>query len=365
MRGLLTLLWHGPRDARDVVRHVRRRDGRPARPGRRPLPRRSAASSPTTHGIATMRVGYRKPNDLSRCVHDVAAAADLASRSGARGFVVIGHSFGGAVAVQAGTVLGAHCRGRRHARRPSRPGASTRRSSATRRCSCCTAPTTRSCPRRRARSCRCSPVTARSCCSPAPATCSPRPRPRSASACSTWIPERFADGTATVRPSSGAGELGDDRGELVDVVVADDDVRQAPLLAAAVQLLGDLVLGADERRARLERLLGRARRTTAPAPRRASCGRARTLVTKKRIWISMSSMRAPAASRIHCTLRSVCSRSESLAASSPISPARRFGLMPTMSASRAAIDSTRLPPPPISSGGPGCLHRLRATTRSR
>ena len=58
-----------------------------------------------------MRVGYRKPNDLSRCVHDVAAAADLASRSGARGFVVVGHSFGGAVAIQAGTVLGAHCRG--------------------------------------------------------------------------------------------------------------------------------------------------------------------------------------------------------------------------------------------------------------
>lgn len=63
------------------------------------------------YGIATIRVGYRKPNDLSRCVHDVAAAADLASRSGAEGFVVVGHSFGGAVAIQAGTVLGADCRG--------------------------------------------------------------------------------------------------------------------------------------------------------------------------------------------------------------------------------------------------------------
>ena len=62
-------------------------------------------------GIGTLRVGYRKPNDLSRCVHDVAAAADLASRSGARRYVVIGHSFGGAVAVQAGIVLGEHCRG--------------------------------------------------------------------------------------------------------------------------------------------------------------------------------------------------------------------------------------------------------------
>ena len=44
-------------------------------------------------------------------MHDVAAAADLASRGGARRFVVVGHSFGGAVAVQAGVVLGEHCRG--------------------------------------------------------------------------------------------------------------------------------------------------------------------------------------------------------------------------------------------------------------
>ena len=62
-------------------------------------------------GIATVRVGYRKPNDLARCVHDVAAAADLAGRRGARRFVVMGHSFGGAVAIQTGAVLGTHCRG--------------------------------------------------------------------------------------------------------------------------------------------------------------------------------------------------------------------------------------------------------------
>src|SRR5256885_12300356 len=62
-------------------------------------------------GIGTVRVGYRKPNDLSRCVHDVAAACDLASRAGGRRFVVMGHSFGGAVAVQAGVVLGEHCAG--------------------------------------------------------------------------------------------------------------------------------------------------------------------------------------------------------------------------------------------------------------
>src|SRR5262249_27599101 len=46
-----------------------------------------------------------------RCVHDVAAAADLAARSGAQRFVVLGHSFGGAVAIQGGIVLGDACAG--------------------------------------------------------------------------------------------------------------------------------------------------------------------------------------------------------------------------------------------------------------
>ncbi len=110
MRGLLTVLWHGPRDASSVVITCGGGMGGllgPADGVYHTLGSELAAS----HGIATMRVGYRKPNDLSRCVHDVAAAADLAGRSGAREFVVIGHSFGGAVAVQAGAVLGAHCRG--------------------------------------------------------------------------------------------------------------------------------------------------------------------------------------------------------------------------------------------------------------
>ena len=72
MRGLLTLLWHGPTDADRVLVTVRRRDGQPARPRRR----RSTTTSACTlaeQGIGTIRVGYRKPNDLSRCVHDMAA----------------------------------------------------------------------------------------------------------------------------------------------------------------------------------------------------------------------------------------------------------------------------------------------------
>ena len=57
-------------------------------------------------GIATLRVSYRAPNDLGRCVHDALAAADVAARQGARRFVTIGHSFGGAVAVQLGMAMG-------------------------------------------------------------------------------------------------------------------------------------------------------------------------------------------------------------------------------------------------------------------
>jgi pimeloyl-ACP methyl ester carboxylesterase len=110
MRGLLTILWHGPREAADVVVMAGGGMGGLLGPADG-LYHDLGVRLADAYGIATMRVGYRKPNDLSRCVHDVAAAADLASRSGARGFVVMGHSFGGAVAVQAGTVLGTHCRG--------------------------------------------------------------------------------------------------------------------------------------------------------------------------------------------------------------------------------------------------------------
>jgi pimeloyl-ACP methyl ester carboxylesterase len=62
-------------------------------------------------GIGTVRVGYRQANHLPMCLHDVVAAADLTSRFGGERFVTVGHSFGGAVAIQAGVVLGEHCRG--------------------------------------------------------------------------------------------------------------------------------------------------------------------------------------------------------------------------------------------------------------
>jgi len=56
-------------------------------------------------GTPVLRVSYRRPNDLDACCLDVAAAAQLAVGAGAARVVVMGHSFGGAVAVQVGVAL--------------------------------------------------------------------------------------------------------------------------------------------------------------------------------------------------------------------------------------------------------------------
>jgi len=107
MEGLLTLLWHGDVEAERVLVTCGGGMGSllgPADALYAVLGERLWAD----HGIATVRVGYRRPNHLPRCVHDVAAAADLSSRRGGRRFVVMGHSFGGAVAIQAGIILAEH-----------------------------------------------------------------------------------------------------------------------------------------------------------------------------------------------------------------------------------------------------------------
>ena len=109
MRGLLTILWHGPVDAERVVVMGGGAMGGLLGPAGGLY--QDLGVTFAAQGIGTMRVGYRKPNDLVRCVHDLAATADLASRAGGRRFVTVGHSFGGAVAVQAGMVLGEHCAG--------------------------------------------------------------------------------------------------------------------------------------------------------------------------------------------------------------------------------------------------------------
>lgn len=56
-------------------------------------------------GVPVLRVSYRRPNDLDACCLDVAAAVQLAADAGAQRIVVMGHSFGGAVAVRVAVVM--------------------------------------------------------------------------------------------------------------------------------------------------------------------------------------------------------------------------------------------------------------------
>lgn len=104
-RGLLTLLWHGPAEADGVVVCVGGAMGGLLGPAEAMYHHLGRAMA--DRGIGLIRVGYRKPNDLDRCVHDALAALELAARHGAQRFVTVGHSFGGAVAIQAAAHLDA------------------------------------------------------------------------------------------------------------------------------------------------------------------------------------------------------------------------------------------------------------------
>ncbi len=109
LEGQLGLLWQGPSDAEDVVLcaaggmggYLGPADGLYTRLGE------TLAGADT----AVVCVDYRRPSHLESSLLDLAATADRAVQQGARRFVVLGHSFGGAVAIQAGCALGPYCAG--------------------------------------------------------------------------------------------------------------------------------------------------------------------------------------------------------------------------------------------------------------
>src|SRR5689334_1524224 len=68
MGGLLTLLWHGARDAPNVVVTCGGGMGSLLGPADGLYQWLGEQLAPLGTGV--VRVGYRKPNDLSRCVHD-------------------------------------------------------------------------------------------------------------------------------------------------------------------------------------------------------------------------------------------------------------------------------------------------------
>ncbi len=102
--GLLTLMWHGRADHPQAVIMVGGAMGGLLGPGNGLY--HTLGEELASQGTGALRVGYRVPNDLDRCLHDTLAAAEMAARAGARSFITLGHSFGGAVAIQAAAALG-------------------------------------------------------------------------------------------------------------------------------------------------------------------------------------------------------------------------------------------------------------------
>jgi alpha/beta superfamily hydrolase len=54
--------------------------------------------------ISSLRLHYRYPGNFNECVLDVLAGVDFLKQKGIDRVALVGHSFGGAVAIQAGTV---------------------------------------------------------------------------------------------------------------------------------------------------------------------------------------------------------------------------------------------------------------------
>lgn len=94
MRGLLTLLWHGEPTSGGAVVMCGGAMGGLLGPAGGLYHR--LGNELAGRGIATVRVSYRRPNDLDSCCLDAAAAVQLAVGNGAERVVVLGHSFGGA-----------------------------------------------------------------------------------------------------------------------------------------------------------------------------------------------------------------------------------------------------------------------------
>lgn len=114
LRGLLTILWHEPageaaKAAPSAVVLAGGAMGGLLGPANGLYHR--LGETLAAQGVPTIRVSYRRPNDLDACTLDVAACVQLLVGTGTERVVVMGHSFGGAVAVRAGVALPEHVAG--------------------------------------------------------------------------------------------------------------------------------------------------------------------------------------------------------------------------------------------------------------
>ncbi len=107
--GLLQLMWHGDPSATDVVICCPGAIGGFIGPAGGLYLRLGAELA--DRGIAVIGVDYRRPDRIDRSFLDTVATAELAIRQGAQRIALLGHSFGGAVAIQAGSTIGSACVG--------------------------------------------------------------------------------------------------------------------------------------------------------------------------------------------------------------------------------------------------------------
>lgn len=104
-RGLLTMFWHEPNGAARPVGVVMVGGAMGGTLGPGEGLYHQWGDALTEMGVPSIRLSYRKPNDLDSCCVDTAAAVQMLVGSGADKVVLMGHSFGGAVAVRVGVGL--------------------------------------------------------------------------------------------------------------------------------------------------------------------------------------------------------------------------------------------------------------------
>ena len=99
-RGLLSLLWHEPDDVAQKVGVVMVGGAMGGTLGPGDSLFHALGEALVAVGVPSIRLSYRKPNDMDSCCVDTAAAVQLLVGSGADAVVIMGHSFGGAVAIR-------------------------------------------------------------------------------------------------------------------------------------------------------------------------------------------------------------------------------------------------------------------------